>query len=256
MTARLASQIGYPLIGTVLLIALWAFLCVYANVPTVVLPTPDKVFYAFIARFDLIVSEGWVTLKETIYGFILALVIGIPMAVAVANSRALNLMFYPLLIGLQSVPKVALAPIVLVWLGTGIESKLAIVWLVAFFPIIVDTVAGLRSTPRELLELARSLRATPMQIFLKVQLPAALPFIFTGAKVAITLAVIGAVIGEFIGSSEGLGFLLLSATSQLDSPLAFAALFALSFLGMFVYLLVELAERLAAPWLPPAPQRH
>lgn len=256
MTARIASQIGYPLAGVVLLIALWAFLCVYGNIPTVVLPTPDKVLFAFIARFDLIVEEGWVTLKETIYGFILALIIGIPMAVAVANSRALNLMFYPLLIGLQSVPKVALAPIILVWLGTGIESKLAIVWLVAFFPIIVDTVAGLRSTPRELLELARSLRATPMQIFLKVQLPAALPFIFTGAKVAITLAVIGAVIGEFVGSSEGLGFLLLSATSQLDSPLAFAALFALSFLGMFVYLLVELAERLAAPWLPPAPQRH
>ena len=256
MTRRIATQIGYPLAGTVLLIALWTFLCVYFNVPTVVLPTPDKVLYAFIARFDLIWSEGWITLKETLYGFILALVIGIPMAVAVANSRAMNLMFYPLLIGLQSVPKVALAPIVLVWLGTGIESKLAIVWLVAFFPIIVDTVAGLRSTPRELLELARSLRASPMQVFLKVQLPAALPFIFTGAKVAITLAVIGAVIGEFIGSSEGLGFLLLSATSQLDSPLAFAALFALSFLGMFVYLLVELAERLAAPWLPPAPQRH
>jgi NitT/TauT family transport system permease protein len=256
MTARMASQVGYPFAGTVLLIALWAFLCVYGNIPTVVLPTPDKVLNAFIARFDLILSEGWVTLKETLYGFILALVIGIPMAVAVANSRALNLMFYPLLIGLQSVPKVALAPIILVWLGTGIESKLAIVWLVAFFPIIVDTVAGLRSTPRELLELACSLRASPMQVFLKVQLPAALPFIFTGAKVAITLAVIGAVIGEFVGSSEGLGFLLLSATSQLDSPLAFAALFALSFLGMFVYLLVELAERLAAPWLPPAPQRH
>jgi NitT/TauT family transport system permease protein len=256
MTRRIATQIGYPLAGTVLLIALWTFLCVYFNVPTVVLPTPDKVLHAFIARFDLIWSEGWVTLKETLYGFVLALAVGIPMAVAVANSRAMNLMFYPLLIGLQSVPKVALAPIILVWLGTGIESKLAIVWLVAFFPIIVDTVAGLRSTPRELLELARSLRASPMQVFLKVQLPAALPFIFTGAKVAITLAVIGAVIGEFVGSSEGLGFLLLSATSQLDSPLAFAALFALSFLGMFVYLLVELAERLAAPWLPPAPQRH
>jgi NitT/TauT family transport system permease protein len=190
------------------------------------------------------------------YGFVLAIALGIPIAVAIANSRALNLMFYPLLIALQSVPKVALAPIILVWLGTGIESKLAIVWLVAFFPIIVDTVAGLRSTPRELLELAHSLRASPMQIFLKVQFPAALPFIFTGAKVAITLAVIGAVIGEFVGSSEGLGFLLLSATSQLNAPLAFAALFALSFLGIFVYLLVELAERLAAPWLPPAPQRH
>ncbi len=256
MTRRLATQIGYPLLGDRadrrrLDAACWAL-----NVPTVVLPTPDKVWHAFVARFDLLVSEGWVTLKETLYGFVLALVIGMPMAVAVANSRALNLMFYPLLIALQSVPKVALAPIILVWLGTGIESKLAIVWLVAFFPIIVDTVAGLRSTPRELLELAHSLRASPMQIFLKVQFPAALPFVFTGAKVAITLAVIGAVIGEFVGSSEGLGFLLLSATSQLDAPLAFAALFALSFLGMFVYLLVELAERLTAPWLPPAPERH
>ncbi len=255
MVRRLIAPIGYPLAGVVLIIALWVFVCVYGNIPTVVLPTPDKVLKAFIARFDLILAEGWVTLKETLYGFILAIVIGIPMAVAVANSRPLNLMFYPLLIGLQSVPKVALAPILLVWLGTGMESKLAIVWLVAFFPIIVDTVAGLRSTPRELLELARSLKATPMQVFLKVQLPAALPFIITGAKVAITLAVIGAVIGEFVGSSEGLGFLLLSATSQLDTPLAFAALFALSLLGMFVYLLVEWAERLAAPWLPPAP-RH
>ena len=106
-----------------ILVALWTACCVLRGIPTVVLPTPDKVLYAFIARFDLIVSEGWVTLKETLYGFILALVVGIPMAVAVANSRALNLMFYPLLIGLQSVPKVALAPIILVWLGTGIEFE-------------------------------------------------------------------------------------------------------------------------------------
>lgn len=256
MISRLLFQIGYPLAGVVFIVAIWILACWAGDVPTVVLPTPDKVLHAFINRFDLLVSEGWVTLKETLYGFVLAVVIGIPLAVAVANSRPLNLMFYPLLIGLQSVPKVALAPIILVWLGTGIESKLAIVWLVAFFPIIVDTTAGLRSTPRELLELAHSLRATPMQIFLKVQFPAALPFVLTGAKVAITLAIIGAVIGEFVGSSEGLGFLLLSATSQLDTPLAFASLFALSFLGVFVYLLVELAERMVAPWLPPSSQRH
>ena len=256
MSSRLTSQVAYPLAGVVLIVALWAAFCFYGKIPTVVLPSPDKVFHAFVARFDLILSEGWVTLKETMYGFLLAVVVGIPMAVAVANSRAMNLMFSPLLVGLQSVPKVALSPIILVWLGTGMESKLAIVWLVAFFPIIVDTVAGLRSTPRELLELAHSLRATPLQIFLKVQFPAALPFVITGAKVAITLAVIGAVIGEFVGSSEGLGFLLLTATSQLDSPLAFAALFALSFLGMAVYLLVELAERMVAPWLPPSLHGH
>jgi NitT/TauT family transport system permease protein len=253
---RLLSQIGYPLAGVALILLAWVLLCWLGNLPTAVLPTPDKVYRAFVARSDLIISEGWVTLKETLYGFLLALAIGLPLAVAVANSRPLNLMFYPLLVGLQSVPKVALAPIILVWLGTGLESKLAVVWLVAFFPIIVDTAAGLRATPRELLELARSLRATRMQIFFKVQFPAALPFVITGAKVAITLAVIGAVIGEFVGSSEGLGYLLLSATSQLDTPLAFAALFALSFLGVFVYLLVELAERLIAPWLPPAAERH
>jgi NitT/TauT family transport system permease protein len=256
MRLRLLSQIGYPLAGVVLILIAWMLICWIGNLPTVVLPTPDKVFRAFVARRDLLLSEGWITLKETLYGFFLALAIGLPLAVAVANSRTLNLMFYPLLVGLQSVPKVALAPIILVWLGTGLESKLAVVWLVAFFPIIVDTAAGLRATPKELLELAHSLRATPLQIFLKVQFPAALPFVITGAKVAITLAVIGAVIGEFVGSSEGLGFLLLAATSQLDTPLAFAALFALSFLGILVYLLVELAERLIAPWLPPPAQRH
>jgi NitT/TauT family transport system permease protein len=189
-------------------------------------------------------------------GFLLALVVGIPLAVAIANSRALNLMFYPLLVALQSVPKVALAPIVLVWLGTGLESKLAIVWLVAFFPIIIDTAAGLRSTPRELIELARSLKASPWQIFYKVQFPAALPFVLTGAKVAITLAVIGAVIGEFMGSSSGLGYLLLSATSQLNTPLAFAALFALSFLGLGVYAVIEIIELLLGRWLPPKPAGH
>lgn len=253
MIARTTTQIVYPLAGLVFLIALWWLLCIYLRIPTVVLPTPDKVMHALTSRIDLIMAEGWVTLKETVLGFILAVVVGIPMAVLVANSRPINLIFSPLLVGLQSVPKVALAPIILVWLGTGIQSKLAIVWLVAFFPIIVDTVAGLRSTPRELIELARSLRASPLQIFVKAQLPAALPFILTGAKVAITLSVIGAVIGEFVGSSEGLGFLLLTATSQLDTPLAFAALVALSLMGVFVYLLVEGAERLAAPWLPPAP---
>ncbi len=169
---------------------------------------------------------------------------------AVANSNTLNLMFSPLLIALQSVPKVALAPIVLVWLGLGIESKLAIAWLVAFFPIVVDTAAGLRATPRELLELARSLRASPWQIFTKVQFPAALPYVMTGAKVAVTLAVIGAVIGEFIGSSEGLGHLLLTATSQINTPLAFAALVALAALGVLSYLAVVLVEWLLRSWLP------
>jgi len=250
------KQLIYPPLGIVLSLLLWHWVCVQFKIPTSALPTPVQVFDAAVARWDLLLSESWVTLKETLYGFLLALALGIPIAVAVSNSVTLNLMFSPILVALQSVPKVALAPILLVWFGTGIESKLAIAWLVAFFPIVVDTSAGLQSTPRELLELARSLRASRWQVFTKVQFPAALPFVITGSKVAVTLAVIGAVIGEFVGSSEGLGFLLLSATSQINTPLAFAALFALALLGIVAYLLVVVVERLLAPWLPRGGAAH
>jgi NitT/TauT family transport system permease protein len=136
------------------------------------------------------------------------------------------------------------------------SSKLALAWLVAFFPVIVDTAAGLQSTPKELLELAKSLKASRWQVFYKVRFPAALPFVFTGAKVAVTLSLIGVVIGEFVGAGEGLGFLLLSATSQINTALAFAALFALSILGMFVYFLVVLAEHALGGWLPPTSTQH
>ena len=181
-------------------------------------------------------------------GFGLALVIGIPLAVCVANSRLLNLTLYPILVATQSVPKVAIAPIILVWFGLGMQSKLAIAFLVAFFPIVVDTATGLRATPPGLLELARSLRASPFQVFMKVQMPSALPFIFSGAKVAITLAVIGAVIGEFVGSVNGLGNLLLTANSQLDGPLAWAALIWLSVLGILLFVAVSVTERIVMPW--------
>ena len=249
------KKLLYPPLGLVVTVLLWHWACVEFKISTAVLPTPLKVLDATLQNWDLLLIEGWVTLKETLLGFILAVGLGIPIAVAVSNSQTLNLTFTPLLIALQSVPKVALAPILLVWLGTGIESKLAIAWLVAFFPIVVDTAAGLQSTPRELMELARSLRASRWEIFAKVQFPSALPFIVTGAKVAVTLAVIGAVIGEFIGSSEGLGYVLLSATSQFNTPLAFAALFALAALGIIAYLLVVLIEWLLSPWLPPSNER-
>jgi NitT/TauT family transport system permease protein len=157
-------------------------------------------------------------------------------------------MFYPLLVASQSIPKIAIAPILLVWFGTGIQSKLAMAFVIAFFPVVVDTATGLRATSPELLELARSLQCSRLQTFLKIQLPSALPFIFSGAKIAVTLAVIGAVIGEFIGSNEGLGNLLLAANSQLDAPLVWASLVVLSLLGMVLYGAVVLAEKLLMPW--------
>ncbi len=250
------GRIMWPAAGLVLVLAVWQLICMLWKIPQAVLPTPANVLAALVKFWPALLEEGWVTMKATMYGFFLALLLGIPIAVAVSSFRWIHLMFYPLLVALQAVPKVALAPILLVWLGTGMESKLAIAWLVAFFPIVVDTAAGLQSTPRDLMELSRSLKSSRWQTFYMVQFPAALPFVITGAKVAVTLAVIGAVIGEFVGSSDGLGFLLLSATSQINTSLAFAALFALSVLGMLAYLLVVIVEKLLSPWLPPTPATH
>jgi NitT/TauT family transport system permease protein len=242
------TRIAYPALGLVLLLVLWQGYIVLFDVPQAVLPRPLTVWNATVNNLPLLLSEGRVTLLESVYGFLLAFFLGIPIAVAISSSRTLNLMFYPLLIATQALPKVALAPLILVWLGTGIESKLAIAWLVAFFPIVVDTATGLRSTPPEMLDLASSVRATGWQTFWKIRFPAALPFVITGSKVAITLAVIGAVIGEFISSNEGLGNLLLVANSQVNTPLAFAALLALAVLGMALYAAVALVEVALKPW--------
>lgn len=238
----------YPAIGLIGILAIWQTYTQLSGISRIVLPSPIDILTVSVRRYDLLLMETWPTVAETVLGFGLALAIGIPLAVCVANSRLLNLALYPILVATQSVPKVAIAPIILVWFGLGMESKLAIAFLVAFFPVVVDTATGLRATPVGLLELAHSLRASSWQVFAKVQVPAALPFIFAGAKVAITLAVIGAVIGEFVGSVSGLGNLLLTANSQLDGPLAWAALIWLSALGILLFAAVALTERLAMPW--------
>jgi NitT/TauT family transport system permease protein len=248
MTRGALRRAIYPFVGVAVLLLLWQGYTRVFAVSRIVLPSPLDILFASVERYDLLLRETWPTFLESVYGFGLALAIGIPLAVCVANSRSLNLTLYPILVATQSVPKVAIAPIILVWFGLGIESKLAIAFLVAFFPIVVDTATGLQSTPSGLLELARSLRASPVQVFAKVQFPAALPFIFSGAKVAVTLAVIGAVIGEFVGSVSGLGNLLLTANSQLDSALAWAALVWLSILGIILFAAVALAQRLLMPW--------
>jgi len=248
MTLRDLRTALYPLLGVAVMLALWQVYVSAFGVNRIVLPGPLDIGRAAVANWSLLMRETWPTFLESVLGFALAVVIGIPVAVCVASSRVLNLTLYPILIATQSVPKVAVAPIILVWFGLGLQSKLVIAFLVAFFPIVVDTATGMRATPAGLLELARSLRATSLQIFMKVQFPAALPSIFAGAKVAVTLAVIGAVIGEFVGSLNGLGNLLLTANSQLDSPLAWAALVWLSVLGIVLFAAVVVVERLVMPW--------
>jgi len=248
MTLRDLRTALYPLLGVAVMLALWQLYVSAFGVNRIVLPGPVDIARAAVANWPILMRETWPTFLESVLGFALAVVIGIPVAVCVASSRVLNLTLYPILIATQSVPKVAVAPIILVWFGLGLQSKLVIAFLVAFFPVVVDTATGMGATPAGLIELARSLRASRLQIFLKVQFPAALPSIFAGAKVAVTLAVIGAVIGEFVGSLNGLGNLLLTANSQLDSPLAWAALVWLSVLGIVLFGAVVVVERLVMPW--------
>ena len=246
----------YPLAGTAILLIIWHYYIILMNVPIVVLPSPFKVGMSIVEHALILGEEAWITAQECVYGFALSVVIGIPIAVVVTYSRIANLMFYPLLVASQSIPKVAIAPILLVWFGTGMQSKLAMAFVIAFFPIVVDTATGLRSTSPELLELARSLQCSRLQTFFKIQLPSALPSIFSGAKIAVTLAVIGAVIGEFMGSNEGLGNLLLMANSQLNTPLVWASLVVLSVLGMILYAAVVAAEKILMPWAPDGDHKH
>jgi NitT/TauT family transport system permease protein len=254
--SRSISQFFYPLAGAAIIVLIWHYYVVLMQVPIVVLPTPLQVLKSMIDNAKILTEEGWVTALECLYGFALSLAIGIPIAVVMTYSHVANQMFYPLLVASQSIPKVAVAPILLVWFGTGIQSKLAMAFVIAFFPVVVDTATGLRSTSPDLLELARSLQCTRLQTFFKIQLPSALPSIFSGAKIAVTLSVIGAVIGEFIGSNEGLGNLLLTANSQLNSPLVWASLTVLSVLGMILYGLVVLVEKLLMPWAADVDLKH
>jgi len=231
-------------------LALWEAAVRILKVPAFILPPPSAIGAALVrgAASGIYLQHFFVTLAETLLGFALGSTVAFVLGMALAASPLTEYFLYPYIVMFQSMPKVALAPLILIWLGTGLESKLAIAWLVAFFPIVVDTADGLRNTPAELIDLAASVRANAFQTFWKIRFPAALPFLISGSKVAITLAVIGAVIGEFIGSNEGLGNLMLVANSQINIPLAFAALFGLALIGILLYSAVVAVEWALRPW--------
>jgi NitT/TauT family transport system permease protein len=218
------------------------------DIPRFVVPLPSGIIAeTWEWRWYLLGHTG-VTLYETLGGFALSIVVGTPLAVVIVYSPTLRSAVYPLLVVTQAVPKVAIAPVLLLLLGAGQTSKVVVAFLVAFFPIVVDTATGLAATPPELLDLSRSYRASALKTFVKVRFPMALPFFFSGLKVAVTLAVIGAVVGEFVGSDQGLGYVIVSATSYWKSNLAFGAMLLLAVMAISLFALVELVERLVCPW--------
>lgn len=234
------------------LVAAWELLCRALNIPVFLIPAPSQVAWRLYEKRDLYLIHTWTTLYETTAGFLLAVVFGILCAAIIVVIPKLRDIVMPLLLVAQLVPKVAIAPLLLIWFGYGLFPKVLVAFLVAFFPIVVNGASGLASVQPELLDLGHSLQASRWQTFWKFRIPSALPELFSGMKIAVTLAIIGAIIGEFVGGNRGLGYLIIVANQELDTPLAFAAIFLLSAAGIALYAIVEMLERMLIPWHAPS----
>jgi NitT/TauT family transport system permease protein len=216
-------------------------------VPRFILPSPvDTIGTLGMARYDW-PRHILVTAAEVFGGFSLAVVVGVGLAVAFNWSPATDRAGMPLLVTLNMIPKVAMAPLFIVWLGYGIGPNMVIAFTICFFPIVINTSRGLHEVEPDLIDLVRVIKATNWQIFRKIQLPSALPFIFSGMRVAAVLAVAGAVVGEFIGSDRGLGYIMLSLQATLDTPAMFMSLALITLIGVALYGAVTIAERLIVP---------
>jgi len=243
----IANRSVTPLVY-VLAVVVWEFVVYEFKVPAWLLPAPTAIAAAAVKWAPELWHNTLVTTRETVFGFLLALLISLPLSFMIAFSEWAKKVIYPAILGLQSVPKVALAPLVTLWLGFTEWPKIVIVVLVCFFPILVNLVAGFESVPKPMMDLMRSLNASQRIIMWRLRAPAALPSFFTGCKIAITFAVIGAVIAEFVAAQEGLGYLILMSTSQSQTPLAFAAIIALTVLSIMLFYLIEFIERRSVTW--------
>ena len=250
MTARriLESPALRPLLLIVALVVLWQAAVSVFSIPKWLIPTPLEVINEMIKEWPRLWREGLVTAYASLLGFLMSVVIGIPLAMAIAYSRVIESFLYPVLVFSQTIPKIAIAPLFVVWFGFGVFPKVISGFLLAFFPIVVATVTGFKSVERDMIDLVRSMKASRLQTFAMISFPFALPSIFAGLKVAVTLAVVGAVVGEFVGSNSGLGYLLQIANGNFDLPLMFAALVALAFIGVLFFVVLEAIERALMPW--------
>ena len=246
--SRVWSNAVLPALGVIVAIGLWWLACVVFHLDPFFVPSPPDVVDKFTKLPRYLLDESWVTIQRVLAGFAIAVTAGLVIAVLLAASRTVERMTMPILAAVNAIPKVAIAPLLLVWLGFGDQPKIVMVVLVSFFPVIVSTMAGLSATPADLRELARSLRASWWQTFVKVRLIWALPQVFVGLKVATPLAIIGAVIGEVVNPDHGLGSVIALSGQSSDTPLAFAALVLLAVLGVVMFYLVAGVERLLVPW--------
>jgi NitT/TauT family transport system permease protein len=240
---RLTSWI-VPVVSIAAFMLVWEAIIRLFDVPIYLLPPPSKVLQVAIGQSAFLFKHAMATSWAILLGFGFAFAIGIPVATLMVYSASFSRAIYPILITAQVLPKVALAPLFIVWFGFGLMPKVVMTFLIAFFPIVVDTLSGLKSVRPESLMLLRSMGASRWQSFWKVRLPTALPHIFSGLKIAMTFAVVGAIVAEFVASDAGLGYVLVDARANLDMVMVFAAIFWLIALGFLFYFAVEYAERI------------
>ena len=239
------------------LLLILAFLALFAaweigvrafHVKEYLLPPPSLVLGAFLVHWQTVLASAWTTTLEILAGYAVGVVVSVPLALAIAYSRFLEETAYPVIVFLQIVPKIAVAPLFIIWFGFGFTPKLLLVFLLSFFPIVVSSIAGFKSIDPEIMDFARSTGAGNLLLFAKIRLPHALPEIFTGLKVGAAFSATAAVVAEFVASDRGLGYLLLQYNGDLNTPMVFATIVLLSLIGLAIYYSVALIERLTIPW--------
>jgi NitT/TauT family transport system permease protein len=239
-----------PLVVIAACIGLWYGLIAIFDWKRILVPSPTDVWHAFAHNRELLPRHVKTTLFEALEGYGLAIGICVPLAVPIAYSRVVERSLYPVLVALNAVPKVAIAPLLLLWFGFGTGPRVVLATLICSFPIILATATGLKSTPAEVVELGRSLSASQAQMFVKLRFPAAMPQIFVGLKLAISLAMIGAVVGEFVGGEQaGLGYLVYASGANADTPLTFVAAILLAIMSVLLFYTVVTLERFLLPWV-------
>lgn len=216
-------------------IILWELICIVFKIPEYLLPAPHNVIIKIYQKWDVLLQHLWVTLLEILLGFSIGAIAAFIIAVGISSSKKLSEVLYPLLVITQVVPKIALAPLFLIWFGYGLLPKIIIAALISFFPIVINTTLGLTYIDTELIDLMNSISATKYQVFKKIRLPNAIPYIFSALKISILFSIVGAITGEFVGADKGLGYLIIIGNTTLDTSMVFASLTVVSFIGILCF---------------------
>ncbi len=245
---RWALDILLPVVTAIVFVGLWEAACRQFSVPNYLIPAPSAIWEDATKNAAMIAGHTLATLRTVMLGFVASIVVSLPLAVLIVSTPIMANTIYPLLVLTQSIPKVALAPVLVVLLGTNELPRVVITFLVAFFPLVLAIATGLNAVPAELIELGRVCRAGRWKELVRIRLPYAIPFIFSGLKAAITLSVVGAVVAEFVNADRGLGYLIVTSTAFFQVPTAWAALIVLSLIGIVLFQVVVVVERVFFPW--------